>query len=604
MDILSLYQGLGISGLSGDLKKQIPTGRGHLFVDAKLIPLKVRRNLGVTWDHIFTLFLLGLVKARVNIPSATTLGNPARIEGSVTHRKIDLWAFTQYGAVDPALVFHALRKANRLIDATGTVTQFFAAPGAGGGIEPTFRWTDRPDSTQDRFWANMTMFSERQFLTNAASFVYPYPVLRFLNKHFDWENTFSTDGISRWREVGDTQTGQYLELLLPFSGTTDPQIATLFDWNDRFNVFQLEAVVDHFCKGTQSEHGPNRTDGNSIDVDLTVNFLAKTKLGWRQKVPPTSGTYLVQIDRMSDLGGPKSGLRLEIGRPEPRAYDEYEGCIFLVAGGEINAIIYGFSSFTGKDVEGEAASSIEGNRRYLFRSRKSKQKKGHNYAFIVTRDGNLKQVGGLPAWFYWGRERWVDKKGREWSARAWGAKDDDSRVAGKQGIVIHRGNSVVIGNNPSQIKWNGSHGCQVAPSKTYYSFRRKLCNSWLDYENPPNEDRPWIEFIAGLSARESVIVWTETTDYLEYEESLGQLLDEAELRAQTEYPIDPLVLEQVEGEWEMNEQLGKWLEENQQIIPPEYWDHKIVGTYFLVRPFEITLPMVPETRLILRPPGV
>lgn len=593
VDIQSLYQSLGVSGFSADLKKKIPNG--HLFFDANLIPKKIRKDNDVTWDHIFKLFLLGLIKARVSDPSAIRLGKPSTVENSENRKEINLWAFTEYGAVDPGLALKALHLAGKLNDSSPAVNSFFASPAEGGAIESTFLWTDQLASTQDRFFTDLSTFNEDQFTTDASSFIYPYPILHFLNEHFNWSsNIINPNGTTKWREVGDTQTGQYLEVLLPYSGTTNPQIASFLDWNDRYNLFQLEAIVRHFCKGTQSEHGTGSSIGNPVDVDISADFLTKAKLGWKTNAPPMSGVYLIQIDRISDIGGPKTGLRLEIRRPEPRAYDEYEGCIFLVSGGEIRNIIYGFSSFTGKDMEGEAASSIEGNRRYLFRSRKSPQKEGHNYAFILTRDGNLKQQGQLPAWFYWGSMH---------PTHALGERDEN----GKGGIIIHRGNPVIRRNNPSPSKWNGSHGCQVAPSKTYYPLRKAIIFNFLRDENPAAMDRPWLGLVSGLTAAESEMVYIETNNHIEYEESLKQSLSDGELYAQSEHCIDPIVsqeLEQLLEDWEIYEEIRKEAEKNKYIITPEHWDNKIIGTYFLVRPFEITQPMTPETRFILRPQGI
>lgn len=265
--------------------------------------------------------------------------------------------------------------------------------------------------------------------------------------------------------------------------------------------------------------------------------------------------------------------------------------MFLVSGGEIRKIVLGFTSFTskrkGKDA---AASSIEGNRRYLFWSRKSPRKVGHNYAFIISHDRRLSQTGDLPAWFYW-------------ASTATPLRELGEASPGKTAIVLHRGNSVVQWDpptrqwDPTTLQWNGSHGCQVAPARLYYQLRTAICREWLKGE-APSEGDAWVSLVAGSTKQFSEMIFQNTNGHFDYEAFLTSL--------DTEMCGGPNLFEppDLEAAREAYSAAKQSAEENQQIIPAEYWDRKIRGTYFLVRPFETTLPEAREKRLIQRPNGI
>lgn len=586
VDIESLYNGLGVSEMSGE-----PTGRrvSGIFRGGSFIRQALREDLDVTWDDLFKLFLLGLVTVRVEVPSDITFGKSA-LHGDPPTRRISLWAFTDYGAIDPVIVLNAFRTEGRLVD-----SEFFHTPADGGSVEAAFSWTDENSNSEGRLLEDVSL-SESDFINNAEEFLYPYSLLRFMREHLGW----SKDD-PKWRDdVGDAQKAQYSDELLLQLEPMD--LAEFFDWTDRYNIFQLEAVAEFFCVGTRSEYGDGRRDGEVVDTEIVVDFLAKAELGWRVEDPRRSGLYLVQIDRMSDIGGPRTAIRMnETGLGGQRSADEYEGCIFLVCGGEIQELFYGFSSFTGKRCVGGAASSIEGNRRYLFRSRKSPSKQGHNYAFIITRDESLKyrHQERLPGWFYWGRE-----DGDEYEARNPGEKDGN----GKSWIIIHRGNSptrvIGMGYEPTPRSWNGSKGCQVAPIDTYYTLRSEICRTWTKYESPQGEANPSLALVAGLSASDSVRVFIETNRHIDYEKSLSDRLAHSDLEGHSEYVInfrgwaDLLTKDKLEKYRQMRE----WALEHDQILPPEQWNHHIAGTYLIVRPFEKQVDA--DTRLIARPQGL
>jgi hypothetical protein len=570
VDIASLHAAF-INKLpsADDLRQNKPTS--ETFADAwRILEKDTRQNLD--GRHAFKLFLLGLIRVKVDSAAGMKLGKPSLASNG--KRQITLWAFTEYGVVDPALVLSSL-------DISTEDARNFFSPPPNGAIESTFQWTSESGDVQDRLFENLSL-DKTDFIENKSkSFIYPYTVLRLLKKNLPLDK-------NTWREVGDGQKGLFIEKLARRVGTAE--LFRFFDWNDRFNVFQLEAVAEFFCKGTQAGPGPNH-----VDIDLNVNFLEKSSLGWTSTNPRRSQVYLVQIDRMSDLGGPRTGLRLSAtGYPAPRAFDEYEGCMFVVSGGEIKGIFHGFSSFTGKvneDVDGEPASSIEGNRRYLFRSRRSPLNKAHNYAFIVAPDQNLSMNTGLPAWFFWGRrlpEPTLEP----------GIKDPN----GKGFIVLHRGNNVIKNFAPTDNDWNGSDGCQVSPIATYYSFRKTLCDIWV---NDEIQD-VWVSLVGNTQPASSELIYKNSKDHLDLENKLAKELREnkSRLDGHTEFSIvdGPIELDLLPGFVEYLKNARTLIQENDGIILSEHWDGKVVGTYFLVRPFERTLNTPQgERRLIMRP---
>ncbi len=577
---------------------------------------KSKLSVPFTWDHIFRLFLLGLVTADVAPDTVPTLGKPG-MGPNAGKRRISLWAFSEHGAVDPVTVFRHMSDINTLDDngTTTSTTTFFSAPAptGNGAVEPTFVWDSAGASVEDRNVlrsvsdpltitkaallpapaANGTISNTDAAL--AARFLYPLPMLNMCCTRLNLTP-------AEWRAVGYGQKALFGNRL-PAAGAANEAalLRSYFDWNDRYNIFQLEAAVEHFCLGTKSSAGATSDDPTRVYLQdevvskLTVNFLQAAPLGWSAN-PHTSSLYLAHIDWMADLGGPRTALEISTGKAGDRASDEYEGVIFIVAprpfrdpfacnGARVRHIAVGFASFTGKRPESKAdgglpgaenASSIEGNRKYLFQSVSSGGHKGHNYTFLLYRDRGIgpKLSGKLPGWFYWGSDS---------PARDPGVADNVGSGAYKGAILMHRGNPVLRNGEPPTGGWNGSHGCQVAPITTYHPFRAAVCEVWLD-EHADDEPKPdaysRIRKITSLTPAEIELLWSDTDDHekaeLFWEEQIAGMgyvmASEWALRIDAE-------IAQIQTE---REDMRLAL----RSVPAEYWNAKIEGTYYLIRPLE------------------
>jgi hypothetical protein len=603
IDIASLHEHLVKNCCSGTTPGGLSPAamREHIF-DLTHIRANIRNGADFTWDVVFKLFLLGLITARATVTGGTErfpLGRAGRNKGDSTERIVNLYALSDRGPVDPLLVLSAAKGYNKL---AGDV-EFLDAPESGGCTRVTFAWAGDNSllsKKQDRFRleSGNLSFAREQFIETLSKLHrYPFSILCQVK-------TLCALNVEEWREVGNGQKGLHLERLQAIEASGEwTNYAGYFEWNDRFNVFQLEAVVTHFCFGTQSVNGPNdhRRDATPVDVEVDANFLMRVPMGWRGTVSRDSGVYLVQIDRISDLGGPKTGLRLKSLPDEPELYDEFEGCLFVVAGGEVADAVLGFTSFTGKSQK-KFASSIEGNRRYLFRSNKSGGKVTHNYAFMLSRDSSLGEIAGLQAWYYWGSQINTNMKQP-------GEMDDD----GKKGIVLHRGSAVVNGQgNSSPNTWNWSQGCHVAPPRAYYRFRRSLGNAFCATERFDE----WVLHVVNSTQLESEATFQETNGWLEYVDLIE--IGQAEALAFNELIAEStattllstlgkrlalILANDAQQELKELEDRGNSAMEvaraNKRVVLPDDWSMKIVGTYYLVRPLERTL-LGPKRRLIVR----
>jgi hypothetical protein len=516
--------------------------RSH-FVPLASGPLKTSRHLlsarngrpALTEDQVFQMFLLGLISPNVDA-TKHKLGAPAIISAgsSSGKRRIAIRTYTYQGPTDPIVLLDRMNVRGDLEDPHG----FLSSP----AVATQFYW-DQPHAYQDNRLDMGAALSVNSLKSLATRYMYPYSMLRITASRLGIATT-STE----WDAIRLSQKQLYKTILTAWkAGTVTPG----FQWEDRRNPIQLEAIIEFFCVG--------RTGTPATDQPVTVDFRAKESFTAAKLTAAPSDLYLVQIFEMNALGGPFTHLAISTnssatGLPTdfPTA-DKYEGVMFLVYGGDITDLFYGFSSLTSSvNTDEDALSSIEGNRKYRFRSRASPSKKSHNYAFGVTLNENLDGMEGLSGYYFWGARSLSSPISK-------GSVDAD----GKSWIVIHRGNEP-IESNADEGNW--SHGCQVAPALTYYRLRDRIVEDWLT-DHP--EDK-YLRFVQTLTQPESEKVYDAT---LKTHEAWEKKLSEED------GPDDSEQLTEKEKE----------LIATGRILPDVYWNNRIIGTYFLVRPTEVSV---------------
>jgi hypothetical protein len=530
-------------------------------------------------EQIFQCFLLGLLAPDINAADISMLWDAPPVTGVAGRSEISLSIHTDYGPIDPVLVFDQLLR--------GGSRANFESYVASSAFASIFKW-DLTGNYMDgrRYGEICTSINVNQFLSNnvCGIHLYPFSYLILCKSKFDLG-----DEDQKWREIGDKQKQQYKTMIGNLRGRDPSEINKFFNWEDRLNPFQLEAIIESFCYDGLSQDLEPCVTGTEHPANPTV--LVSCDFTDGEHVDPvldpgkTSHLYLVQIDPLFDIGGPRTHAKIRTSRETLAGevlYDYYEGAMFVVYKGRVRKIFPRFSSFTSKNNLFDALSSIEGNRRYRFRSRVAPfrgDKKGHNYAFAITPSNDISKLWPLHAWYYWGYPLDWDHFIKEP-----GAIDTN----GKGFIIIHRGNRI-----GSTMYWNGSEGCQVSPYKVHYDLRSLIVDIWLEYKASESEMAP-IERLQLVRIRDSDMdtsewAWQETKDHLEYEEYLKELIK----------TITPEFAKKLK---ELN-QIGFEADiASGKVVPANYWDHKIYGTYYLVRPFEQNVSGLPDCRrMIVRP---
>jgi hypothetical protein len=533
-----VYESVDIAALRAHF---LPIAGGPLENSRHLLSAKNGRP-ALGEDHIFQLFLLGLISPDIH-PSKHKLGAPGTITsgGSAGKRRVAIRTYTYMGPTDPIVLLDRAHVRGQLEDPHG----FLSSP----AVVAQFHW-DQAHAYADNRVDLGAAITTTDIKSLASRYVYPYSILKIAASRL---------GIARnsadWNAIRASQKQLYTTILTAWRAGT---VAEGFIWDDRRNPLQLEALIEGFCVG---RGGSPPTDG-PVTVDFrTTETIPATKLK-----PNPSGLYLVQIFEMNSLGAPFTHLRIRTNTTAtglPAGFpveDRYEGCVFLVYGGEVTDVFYGFSSMTStNNTDEDVLSSIEGNRKYRFRSRASPGKKGHNYAFALSLNENLDEIKGLSGYYYWG--------GRSTSSPKIKGQTDSN---GKSFIIIHKGNQPIEANTDAG---NGSHGCQVAPPATYYGLRNRIVEQWL-LDHP--EDK-YVRFVQTLTKAESEKLFVATKTHEAWEKQINEEAVAAhseELTEKFEDLIETTRAEKVE---------------DGRILPASYWDNRIVGTYFLVRPREVSV---------------
>lgn len=351
---------------------------------------------------------------------------------------------------------------------------------------------------------------------------------------------------------------------------------------------------------------PNWERGGILNSKkVEVDFLSKEQFVRRKPLAMGKGEelvesdiYLVLIDRLKDLGAPSPGIskvRLKTKKPkspgdEPQMpiidenndqlFDEYEGVMIVIANGEVQTRLPGFSSLTSRRNERAASSTVEGNRKYRFASSTSTCKKGINYAFLVTDSPSSvykKHGEHIPGWYYWGQmtnKETVTISGKKFKKKTEGTpgrKDAD----GKEQIFIHRG---------IRSPWNGSEGCIVGcivkTLNQYYEMRNELIDIWQSHESID-----WsVQAIRSLVPKRSERAWTDARTWVDGHnkncEESDRTIRKNRKAKRTNFPSEEATL---------------WRSE---------WDDKIIGTLFVIRPDEYETIRSGERRRFLRRLGL
>ena len=172
-----------------------------------------------------------------------------------------------------------------------------------------------------------------------------------------------------------------------------------------------------------------------------------------------------------------------LGPGGANGFDHYDGLLFLVEGGEIRST-FRWSSYSSRDNVGENLSSIRGNQRYRFASRRAATNNFINYAFHIT--NWTPPAEPVEARFYFPMQL---------TAQA--------DANGKTAIMIHDGSSTQPAGG------TGSAGCIVNPS--IYTLRDQLIDIYqIEYSNHYGNRDPEVDKARGRDRRRSQLLWTNT----------------------------------------------------------------------------------------------
>ena len=315
--------------------------------------------------------------------------------------------------------------------------------------------------------------------------LYPYPVLSWARR--------KVDGFADlWRSVGDGQKALYWEQLRARSGHSSSGQPFTYNTDEMGNLFQLEAVTEFFMDWVEPST-PGTSPAPAVPVPPKVDLLAPD---WNLVVLDP-----FDHDRLGSPILPRPDYQLAPYTPSqpvapcepsvtlPLQVDRYRGALFLVRRGQVVAW-HRWSTISSHrwedslhqwDPSGSAlcnyASSVQGNRKFLFWSRTASEKvPAINYAIQLYDPEALSNYVD----YNWSPGRYYFRTGSP--------MDDGSfasdREAGKTAVMLHDG--YANDQHNQQFDYIGSAGCIVSPE--YYKLRGRMVALQLASSSEENLD--------------------------------------------------------------------------------------------------------------------